>query len=205
MPHQRTLIRQAAKAALLGNTSAGPRVHTSRIVAWRPKDLPAIAIYTLEEPVDPDSASSAPRELRRSLTLAIEVAAVQQESIDDELDALALQIERAIHADWTLGDTAADTILANTNVEIMAEGEKIIGVMRIEFTVTYYTFAPDAEDVDLPDHERSNIRYNLGNAVLEDNEAVDDIGVFTPPPPDYTPTLNFSLSMNSQYLGVGLV
>lgn len=204
MPHPRTLIRQAVKAALLNATTAADRVHTSRSVAWRPKDLPAIAIYTLEEEVDPSSANSAPRELKRNLSLAVEVAAVQQASIDDELDALAQEVERAICADDTLGGKASDIVLASTNVDILADGERIIGVMRLEFAATYYTFAPDAEDVPLPDFETSNIRYKLGNAVYQDNEAVDDLTVFIPPSA-YTPSLNFSNPLNLQYIGGGLI
>ena len=158
--HQRKRIRDATKAALVNQTIAGERVATTRKIPWRAKDLPAIGVYSLVEPVDADSAHTAPRELTRRLQLAIEAAIrADSDTIDDDLDAIALEIERAIAADDTLGGTAGDAVLANTEFEFGEQGDQEIGVVRLTFAVTYFTHAPDADDVALVDLKTVDTKF----------------------------------------------
>jgi hypothetical protein len=181
MPHQRTLIRDAAKAPVLNKTAAGTNVVTTRIVPWRAKDLPAVAIYTLRESVDKSSKETAPRELMRMPALVIEGAlkmadafvAANGGNMDDALDAMALQLERAIAADDTLAGTVGDVVLADTDVEILRDGDQLIGVIALSYDVTYHTYLPDAEDVELDDFDTADIRHSLANAVHADNQAHD--------------------------------
>lgn len=169
--HQRQLIREAARAALVGKTAAGERVCSTRVVPYRRGELPAIAVYTLEESVDPDSVSSAPRELARDLDLAIEAAVRAGETVDDDLDGLAWEIERAIHADETLGGTASDCVLSETTIDVLDEGDQLTGVVRLVFRVRYYTYAPDPDDVELEDFQTADIRHSLGGAVETNDQA----------------------------------
>ncbi len=173
MAHPRQLIREAAREALVGKTQAAERVYETRIVPWRRLELPAIAIYTLDEEVDPSSASTAPRELTRTVDLAIEAYVKQGDNVDDALDDIALEIERAMHADETLRGKASDSILASTQLGIVAEGEKTAGVAGLLYRVTYYTYAPEAADVQLDNFATADIRHNPGDSVHQDEEARD--------------------------------
>lgn len=174
MLHQRQLIREAAKAALVGKTAAGDRVFETRAIPFKRLELPAISIYALEEAVDPTSKSTAPRELKRTLQLAIEALVEQGDNVDDAIDSISLEIERAIHADETLGGTASDCILSSTDTDIIEEGSRLVGVASLTFAVDYYTYAPEAApDEELADFARADIRYDPGRSVHEDAQAHD--------------------------------
>lgn len=173
MSHPRQLIRHAVAAQLTGATAAGTRVFKTRVLPYR-RELPAVAVYTFTETVDVDVDSS-PRELKRTLDLVIEgaVQATSAENPDDLLDALALEIETALHADPTFGNTAADAVLSATELEVVAEGEQLIGVVKLTYRVEYYAFADTFVPPD--DFNTANVRYNLSNEVHPDNEARDII------------------------------
>lgn len=185
MAHQRKLIRKKFKDVLTAaNTAAGVRVYASRTVAWRPRDLPAIAVYTMSESVDPESANTSPRYLQRNVQIAVEAAVmggtgdnqpVGTTDIDDKMDDLAEEIERAINADETLGGLLGDCILTQTDVEMYEENEKHIGVIRLTWSGRYEEQTPKPEDVELDDFLQADIRYKLGDDQEEDDEANDNI------------------------------
>lgn len=180
--HQRILIRRAVRDKLIAaNTPAGTRVVPTRIVSWRPNELPAISIYTLSESVDESSAETAPRELTRRPKLIIECAlkmtdafvAANSNNIDDALDEFALMVERAISVDYTLGGTVSDVWLSDTDIDILEKGDQLIGVISLTFSPKYYSYFPDAADVPLDNFSTADIRHSLANAVNVDNQAHD--------------------------------
>lgn len=174
MPHQRKTIREAIKAAIVaGSTAAGSRVFESRIVPWRTQELPAISVYTDDETVDPDSKSTAPRELDRGLQLAIEVAVIASADVDDALDALAFEIERIMDRDETFGGVCSGSILSTTEFGLKVDGERPMGLMRMVYSVRYFTYAPDADDVPLDDFKTADIVHNLSNEQHENDQAND--------------------------------
>jgi len=177
MPHPRQLIRDAAKTALVNTTAAADRVFTTRLTPFRAPVLPAIGIWTLEEDVDPESAKTAPRELKRHPRLAIEAVLrnASDGDIDDQLDDLALEIEKAIAADDTLGHTASDCWLMKTEFEFGNQGDMEIAVARLIFYVTYFGYAPDAADVTVDDLKTIDAKYDLANAVDPGNQAEDKL------------------------------
>lgn len=142
MPHQRQLIRHAVQAQLAGQTAALTRVLRMKRTPWKANQLPGISVYTLEESVD--QARTLPRELDRTLQLKVEGALVLTDDIDDALDALALEIENAIHADPTFGETAEDSYLAATDIVIDAAAEQPVGSVILTYNVRYYTQAVPA-------------------------------------------------------------
>lgn len=177
MAHPRTDIRRAVAAQLAGNTSAGERVYRSRILPWEAVELPALAVYTLEESVDTEaSAATAPRELERSYRVAIEGGVMAAEDVDDAVDTLAQEVETAMHADCYLAGSAADSILESTDVELAAEGERIVGHVRLTYLVTYRTYAPAQVD-GLGDFTTADVRTNLGGAQAPEDEAQDRISL----------------------------
>lgn len=139
--HQRQAIREAVVAQLRGKTGAEDRVFTTRAVPWKKTELPGIAVYTLEEAVG--SARTLPRELVRTLTLAVLGVVsdgVDAGNTDDQLDALALEIESAMHADPTFGGSPAeDSMLTSTAIEVTEDQGRPLGVVRLTYEVRYYT------------------------------------------------------------------
>lgn len=194
MAHQRKLIRDAVLAALVDATDAEARVFNNRIAAWPVRilqDGPAISVYAVSEEVDPGGArNSSPKKLNRVLQLGIEGVAVASGSgdVEDTLDELALQIERAMHRDQTFGDTCGTSTLVDTHLEVAENGETEIGNIRLLYEVEYFTHAPERADVELDDLllMRGNTNLENAQAVLDQQqfEAVLDGGPF---PPDPTP------------------
>lgn len=177
MAHQRQLIRTAAAAALLNRTAAEERVYATREAPFKRCELPALAVYTLEESVLPDSRSTAPRELTRNLQLAVVGVVELNEKVDDAVDELALEVERAMARDAWLGDTCVDSILASTEIGIDEAAKRPTGMVRLVYSVTYRTYAPEAEDTPLDDFRTADVRTNLGGAVNPTNEAEDLVQV----------------------------
>ncbi len=178
--HQRQIIRGAVQAILLAKTAAGAQVFKTRMVPYRKLELPAIAIYALQEPVDPESKNAAPRELTRNLQLVVEAAVKADEGVDDALDAIALEIERAMHADPTLGGAASDALLSNTELTVVEESqgrmlEQPLGIATLTYAVRYYTYAPDAADVTLDDLRTVDAKTSLGGAVAAGDQAEDKL------------------------------
>lgn len=177
MAHPRQLIRYAIRAALLAaDTAAEDRIYKTRVLPLRRTQLPAISIYTLEESVAGDSAQTAPRELTRTAPVVIEAWIANQAGIDldDAMDDLALEIETAMHADPYLGDTAGDSILADTVLEVIEQGDRKLGLVSLTYDVTYRTLAPEAPSLDeLDDFLSMQATHNLGGDVHEDDQAID--------------------------------
>jgi hypothetical protein len=177
--HPRQLVRDAVVAQLTGATVAGPRVYDTLEVPHRRAELPAISVYTPDEQSDATTTrGTAPREMQRELQLVVEGVvkrSAQDEKLTATLDALALEIETAIFADDTLGDTASDTVLVGTSLVLLEDGDRTMASIRLEFAVTYYSYAPESVAAD--DFRTADVRYNLANAVNPANEAHDVVEI----------------------------
>lgn len=176
--HQRALIRQAIVSHLVSaTTSAGARVFATRTTPFRKVELPAIAVYTLEETVDDISPDSAPREMQRTVTVAVHAALNGTETLDDDLDAISLQIEKVMNSDDTLFGTCAVSALTSTAVDLEEIGEKRIGHIRLNYLATYYTYAPEAADVSLLDLETVDVltRANGVGALDQAEDTLTDL------------------------------
>jgi hypothetical protein len=174
MPHQRKVIRDAIRALLVGQTVADDRVTATRVLPYRRSELPAISIYTLDETVHAESRTTAPRELSRELRLEIAGWVAHGAGMDDAMDALALEIETAMHADPYFGDAAADSILETTTMGVRGEGDSLTGLVTLTYAVTYQSPAPEAP-TDLDDFLTAHVTHNLANAVHEDDQAHDHV------------------------------
>jgi hypothetical protein len=172
--HPRQLIRNAVVAALLQKTAAEDRVIADRNSPWQSKkQLPAISVYTLQEDVEKFNAS-ADQHLKRTIALAVQATVVDdEETVDDALDALALEIETAMHADETFGDAADESILRGVRLEFPQPTAFPVGVLLMVYSVTYYSDAPDTRDLVLDDFKTADIRTNLGGTQELADEAHD--------------------------------
>lgn len=177
MPHERTAIRDAVVAQLIaGSTSAGARVYGSRLKPLVEAELPAVLVYTDSESVDPASANSSPRWLRRTVELTVEGVVRVAEGLQTELDDLALEIETAMDSDLEFGQTAFSSTLAGTEVGMKMDGNQPMGMVRLVYNVVYETDLRVAEqDAELEDLETADIRYSLENGQDEDDQAHDTV------------------------------
>lgn len=141
--HLRRQIRAAAVAALKSGTAPpwGNRVHPSRRVPLAEADLPALCVYTTEE----DSVLDAGHNLRRGVSLVIEAVTQDNAALDDELDVLALAIEKALAADRTLGGLAYDAVLARTTIALqpVRDAQYRTGSAVLTYGVVYRTPVAD--------------------------------------------------------------
>lgn len=175
MAHQRQLIREKVKSLLLGNTAAETRVFESRVIPWNKLQLPAIAVYLGNEDIDPPSSTSAPRELKRTVDVRIEAAVQQTDNPDDAMDDLLLEIESVLSPEETWGGVVSDSFLAGVpEPEILETGGKLVGVLTVIYSATYYDYALQ-EEPSLAVFDRANIRHKLNNTVHVNNEARDTL------------------------------
>ncbi|HET9063672.1 MAG TPA: hypothetical protein VFO62_10325 [Candidatus Binatia bacterium] len=168
MAHPRKLIRHAVVALLTNATAAGARVKDTRVEPHRKGALPAIAVYTLREPVNQDVSGGAPLELTRDVKVEIAgfVGVRDPDTVADELDDLAEQIEAAMDNDRYLGGLAADSILESTEMQVREEdgaSDPLIGIITLTYSVTYQT-SPAVPD-DLEDFLRVGAEHRIVGAV----------------------------------------
>lgn len=138
--HYRKQIREAMKAALLGQTDAGANVFTTRarpVLEVLQKREMVLSVYTADERSERDGTGY---NLNRTLTLSIEGMAGGGDDLDDILDLLAEQVEAVAFANKTLSNLLAeDLVLESTTMEISARGNMQVGAFRMDFSTMYQT------------------------------------------------------------------
>lgn len=172
MAHPRKLVRQVAVGMLkTAATPAGDRVISSKMVPWKPSELPGISLYILDEDVDAESAQSAPRQLLRTADLVI-IGAVRHtgpQRTADDLDDLAEEIENAIDADPSFGGITNDAVLTKTSIGIPEEGSTELGMIRLVYSVSYWRYS--LENKTLDDFKTATVKYNLGGTQAPADQA----------------------------------
>jgi hypothetical protein len=167
MAHQRKLIRDAAVGKLLAQTDAGSKVYANRIKPFTSNgwtsELPAIVVYTMDEQAEIFNA--APREYLRTVQLVVEIQAAADESLDDVLDNIADQVERAMLRDDTLAGTVNNLLLVRSRMALRDEGETLIGACIVQFDAQYLDRRPDdLFNATLPELTTVDTQYSLNNA-----------------------------------------
>lgn len=137
MSSTRKTIRQNIAAVLMGNTAALANVFASRTRKISAASLPAILVYTKQETAEIFNVS--PRELKRVLTVGIEIVARTDDGLDDELDDIAAQVERIMSENQTLGDVASEIQYTGADIALTADGDNQHGGCTLAYDVTYYT------------------------------------------------------------------
>lgn len=158
----RKAIRHAIANVLKNNTEVGANVFPSR--KRKLSGLPAILVYTLEETAE--VFNEAPRELKRVLSVAIEIVAREDAGLDDALDDIAQEVEDILSENQTLDDVASDVVLTRTQIDLGAEGDNQHGACILAYDVTYYTM--DVSDgVDGPGVPPANVLRVFERAGVE--------------------------------------
>jgi hypothetical protein len=135
--HKRQAIRDAIVDKLKGHTACGERVFSNRGRSFFASELPSITVYTESESSEVLNYPQAT--LKRTLTLIVEAATVQNQHIDNELDELCLEIEAALPTETrpALGNLVQRMILSGTEIGLAEKGEQIMGSARMTFAVEY--------------------------------------------------------------------
>lgn len=151
MAHQRKVIREAVKTMLDGNVTYGGNpvtVYQSRVVPYFNVELPALAIYFLNETAD--DRESAPREYKRYMELVVQIVVAEIKDVitDDIIDDIAYQIEQIFFKDSWLLDTCCDSLYKSTNITFKENGDRIFTAAALVFEIEYDTYAPDTQPLD---------------------------------------------------------
>lgn len=132
MTHRRNRIRDAVTALLADIPAAGGRVYNSRVFPLR--DLPAIAVYTLREG---STLATLRRRTTRILQVVIDIHAQATERVDDDLDAIATEVEKRLEADWQLSGLAINSAIDSTVIGLSGEAQKATGLARLTYEYEY--------------------------------------------------------------------
>jgi len=144
--HVRKQIRKAAVAALMDLPTTGARVFESRVYPLAEAQLPGLLVYTtVEDSGREDSAT----ESMRDVTLLVQGVVRISDRIEDELDDLALEVEKALDALAEGGLAKIYHGIQGTASDLAGEDvNKPHGTIALEFMYTYRT-AKGAPDIAL--------------------------------------------------------
>ena len=155
---RRTEIRRRI-CALIANSieEFEGRVFAELVTPVWTENLPACCFYLRSEEVS--ELNGSPKELRRSLTVAVEIKAKGLEPpqaitqgkdpVAEILDCLSRKVELALMTDDSLGEdglgncVADKTTLISTEYEFEPNGDQVVGSVRLGFIIMYAEFAPE--------------------------------------------------------------
>lgn len=184
MASTRKAIRQDLAATIAGGVAAlATSTFTNRSEAWsyvrqEQGAKPACSVYTLDE--DGSESLEAPREYKREVTIAIEIlqARADDTTLDDDLDDLVDQVEAVLFLREEAGGNAARATYKGTRFAFDDEGERPMGLARIEWSATYYTEVAEVGPAPgITDFELAHVDWDL--KTFDTPEAADDITIPT--------------------------
>jgi hypothetical protein len=144
MAHVRKQIRDRIATLVTGLTTTGSNVYKMRRYALDQDKLPAVVVYTNDESSALQTMGSV--NLDRVLSVSVQAfVSGSSTTVFDTLDTIAVEIEEAIAADFTLNGLAKRCHLTGTNVDINPEAEKAIGDITLTYEVVYRTTISDVE------------------------------------------------------------
>jgi len=142
MDHKRKTIREKIVTLLkAGATSAGDNVFSNRAHALFATELPSIIVYSGDE--DSEFLNPPENRLKRTLDVFIELAIGQTTNIEDEIDALCLEVEEIIkpksELDRLYGNLVQSVELKKTETGIFEKADKVIGSAKLTYSFEYET------------------------------------------------------------------
>lgn len=141
MASHRTAIREKVKEILTGKTIAGSTIFTSRAKPLGEEDMPCLLIYTGADKRGRLTEEHDMSLVYRQVELVVECAIANARDLDLEavMEQAADDIETAIAADETLGNLAIECYWQSTDIDIVADGRKLVGAVRVEFSAELYS------------------------------------------------------------------
>lgn len=184
MAHPRKLIRHAVVALLIAaSTAAGARVKPTRVEPNKKGELPAIGVYTLNDPVEPDDSTELERVHELELEITGWVGHTDANPADDRMDDLAEQIENAMIADAWLSGTASEVRLIGSTMQVVEENGRTdphVGVIVLTYAVKYRkSLAALATD----DFRTVDAKVQVVGGIEDDTPLVENTFTVQEPPP----------------------
>lgn len=149
MSHMRTQIRAAIVTALGTLSSPTVTVLDSPPRATQEADLPAVSVFTADESIDFISKTYGTRTEMRELLVTLDCQVQKNTGYQDELDAIALEIE-LLFAGNLLNVSSVDLIkkmnITNISTGATGEGQKVIASAKLVYLVNYSIIETDPEN-----------------------------------------------------------
>jgi len=144
MAHVRKQIRDKVADLLKANVGlVRRRVYTTRVHPLNDTNLPAISVYTGTE--TSQRLQAGVTDMIRELSLEIDCYVRETSSFDDDVDAIAVQVEEAMATKFTLDGLAKFTVLTSTQIQFDGDADQILGVAKLTYSVQYVTPINDVE------------------------------------------------------------
>lgn len=137
--HVRTTIRNTVASALTGLTTTGSHVFKSRMHPQAEANLPCLLVITNDEPEIMEGDGS-PQTLERHLDVQVKGIVKASSNLDETLDKIALEVETAMSV---LALTGAIKALSFQSINVGMDDslDKPVGVIALNYRITYYTVA----------------------------------------------------------------
>jgi len=119
------------------------RVYGTRVYSLTEADLPAITVYAGSETSGLQTVGL--KTSQRIVSIQVDAYVRATSDFDDDVDAIAVQIEEAIANDFTVNGLAKTAVLSSTEMNFSGEAEQPIGSARLTFDVRYDTAINDVE------------------------------------------------------------
>lgn len=144
MAHVRRQIRDRVATLLSQNVSlVKRRVFTTRVHPFNEENLPAISVYTGAE--SSERMNAGVTDVIRDLTLDIDIYVRETSKFDDDVDAIAVQVEEAMAGDFTVNGLAKFSVLTSTEIQFDGEADQILGIAKLTYSIRYVTAINDVE------------------------------------------------------------
>ncbi len=139
MAHARASVRQAIVTALTGLTTTGSRVGGRLLHTAAPAATPCLSVIVAGSPETWSGAMMHENGSveARDLPVTIEGRIYALTGYEDTLDTIAAEVETALQGNAALAALCSEVRLISTQVEIDGEGEKPVGLLTMEWLVTY--------------------------------------------------------------------
>lgn len=139
--HVRAQIRKVIAELMRSTQTAGGNVFPSRMFSLDETELPSISVYTTDdaniETVQRTELTKLGPLMYRLLPVIIEGHALMDERIDDILDDIAVEIEKAMAMPVMVAGKEISTQLISTQTTFSGEGDEQVGVLRLIYSVSY--------------------------------------------------------------------
>lgn len=144
MAHVRKQIRDRIASQLTSNVSlVSSRVYTSRVYPLTEANLPALTVFAGSE--TSNRLNMGLNDLNRVLLIEVDAYVRVTGTFDDDVDAIAVQVEEAIANDFTVNGLAKEAVLINTDIQFSGDAEQPVGVAKLTFSVRYVTALNNVE------------------------------------------------------------
>lgn len=137
--HVRQQIREAIATLVTGLSTTGSRVHQSRMRPRGEGELPCLLVHSND--VESISAADADTLQQRDLPIVIRGLAKAGATLDDTLDAIALEVETAMASNPRLSGKAHRSQLTAVDTEFDDESDQPVGEIQLTYTFTYFVQA----------------------------------------------------------------